>query len=102
MDTNETAVIFRKWRNGDIIALFPHHPGTNNPDTCLSYEHIGQHGSCSPLLCSAHTTPATSEEYAPLKEELETIGYRLRVLRRMPNNARNVRRAQIDAIGKSA
>src|SRR3990167_7742944 len=65
-----TPVIFRKWpksEGGDIIAIFPTEPGTNDPYTSSSYEHIGQHGSADPVGLVQRTKPATSAEYADLK-----------------------------------
>lgn len=74
----KTKVLFRKFQEGDIIALFPQYPGTNDPRTCMSYMHIGQHGSADISL--AHTLKrATEEEYQPLKKELESLGYDLNV-----------------------
>lgn len=86
-----TKVIFRKWKsNGDIIALFPELPGSVRPGTCLSYEHVGQHGAASLSLTQAHTTLATEQEYRDLKRELESCGYRLKVLKRMPRLPRSL------------
>ena len=42
-------VIFRKFKDGEIIALFPGLKWNNAGDIC-SYMHIGQHGGASPLL----------------------------------------------------
>ena len=94
-----THVMFRKWRNGDVIAMFPYEPGTNDPWTCMSYEHVGQHGSASSDL-SPYTSPAKATEYSALKHELESIGYKLVVLNRMPNQraAKDVRAAKIARI----
>lgn len=75
----ETKVLFRKFR-GDVIALFPELPGDYDPDTCLSYQHVGQHGAAS---VSLRTKPATCQEYASLYIELRSIGYDLRIARRM-------------------
>jgi hypothetical protein len=70
-----TKVIFRKFKGGEIIALFPAIVGDNNPyATCESYMHIGQHGSASVDLILS-TKPAKPEEYAPLLNELKSIGY---------------------------
>ena len=90
-----THVIFRKWHNGEIIALFPYEPGTMDPWTCQSYEHIGQHGAASVSLTSAYTRTTKPEEYVELKRELERIGYNLIVLKRLPANSVNVRRAKL-------
>ena len=52
----------------------------------MSYQHIGQHGGASPDL-SFCTRPSTLDEIAPLKAELERIGYaveeRIKVTRQM-------------------
>lgn len=78
-------VIFRKWstyrRDGEIIALFPELPGTNDTDSCLSYEHFGQHGASDAGL-SRVTVPARPAEYAALAKELRSIGYKLTVIKR--------------------
>lgn len=71
-----TKVIFRKFKDeGDIIALFPQELGDNDYySTCLSYQHLGQHGSASiALMCD--TVPAIEEEYRNLLDELKSIGY---------------------------
>ena len=69
-----TKVIFRKFKEGDIIALFPELPGTNDPYTCESYMHVGQHSSASIDIVSI-TKPAKPDEYADLLAELKRIGY---------------------------
>lgn len=75
--TDKTRVIFRRFPQEDVIALFPSIPGDNNPRaTCLSYMHLGQHGAASiDLLVGKYTTPATPEEYSPLLAELKSLGY---------------------------
>ena len=82
-DEDITRVVFRKWKNGDIIALFPDicNDVNNNPDICLSYEHIGQHGSADYGIV-AITKLATKDEYMPLFVELESLGYNLKVCKR--------------------
>lgn len=97
-DTEPTVVMFRKFREGDIIALFPYLPGTNDPGTCESYMHMGQHAPASANL-SAETRAASPTEYAALKRELESAPchYRLRVCSRMPNDAYSKRAAELRA-----
>lgn len=68
-----TPVIFRKFHNGEVIALFPDQPGTHEPHTCLSYMHTEQHGVSFASL--SYTLPASPEEYQPLMRELVAIGY---------------------------
>jgi hypothetical protein len=81
-DKNKTDVIFRKFKEGDIIAMFPAEPGTNDIGTCMSYQHIGQHGNCQTDIISV-TKLATDEERADLKAELESIGYNLREMKKI-------------------
>jgi hypothetical protein len=86
-------VIFRKFPDGDIIALFPCIPAEGlNPWTCQSYMHVGQHGAADPRIVH-DTRPARKHEYAALKTELERIGYHLIVRRRFPRNAYASRKA---------
>lgn len=74
-DAEKTIVVFRKFKEGDVIALFPEIPGSSKYD-CLSYMTIGQHSSAS-LEIVRETTLAKPEEYKNLKNELEEIGYNL-------------------------
>lgn len=74
----KTDVIFRKYRNGEIIALFPYE--MEGQFCCMSYMHIGQHSGAIYSHCVKQTKPATSEEYRPLMSELISIGYELRVI----------------------
>ncbi len=89
----ETKVVFRKWPNGDISALFPEVPADTEGNLCASYEHVGQHGGANYYHCISSTKPARPSEYAALKAELEKIGYCLtaaiRSTRRDHNNRRN-------------
>lgn len=83
-----TKVLFRKVKygyfKGDIDAVFPELPGTNDPSTCVCYSHIGQHSSCMADYYIYETVPATPDEYKSLWDELVSIGYDdLRVVKRM-------------------
>ena len=63
-------VIFKKCKNGEIIAFFPElkvHYGN-----ITSYMHIGQHGEASYSFYSSLKN-ATEKEYASLLEELKCI-----------------------------
>lgn len=92
-----TKVIFRKWpkrEGGDVIALFPEVASSYiRSYDCESYQHIGQHGGASPDIVQ-WTRPATPEEYAPLKRELESIGYVLRVVKKFTRAAYEKRELQ--------
>ena len=78
---NETLTIFRKFKEGDIIALFPEIKWDRQGLFCSSYMHIGQHGSADYGIIRI-TKPATPEEYSDLKAELESIGYTLKIRRK--------------------
>lgn len=102
-DENETPVIFRKYgprKGDDVIALFPAEIGTYDSATCSSYEHVGQHGSASPYAVIRDTRPATPEEYADLRKELEgaPYGYRLKVYTRMRRGFDAARRAEAERL----
>lgn len=73
-----TRVTFRKFSdNGELLAVFPDSVERNGD--LNSYMFVGQHASCDANL-DAYTVPASEEEYAPMKRELEAIGYTLEVL----------------------
>jgi len=77
-DIKKTRVIFRKWGNGEIIALFPDEKWGGEMIT--SYEHFGQHGEANYSWVMSITSPATPEEFAMLKDELENLmGYNLKI-----------------------
>lgn len=82
-DNDVIPVLFRKFSDGDVIALFPTVPGDSSPRTCSSFMHVGQHGAAGLDLIQI-TKPARPEEYADLKRELESkpYEYRLKVYRR--------------------
>lgn len=81
-DTETTRVVFRKWSDGTPIAFFPgdEEYKLSRGAYCGSFMHIGQHGSADVQLMG-RLLPATPEEYADLKAELEgePYGYRLQV-----------------------
>jgi len=96
LDTESTKVIFRAdKRDGEIIAIFPASAGTNDPYTCSCYVHMGQHGSASLDYVRQRTRPATPTEYRDLKRELRSIGYRLKIAKRMTRADDNSRLAQV-------
>lgn len=84
-------VVFRRFpakRGGDVIALFPYLAGARVGE-CVSYQHIGQHGDASVGLGrSTLRVAADAPDVVALQRELESLGYRLRVLRRMPSAGR--------------
>lgn len=81
VEPEETRVVFRKERGGDILAVFP---DQDEKGLFGCFAHVGQHASCS-YDYYLRTKPATEAESAALKRELESApyNYRLRVVRRM-------------------
>ena len=75
METEKTMVIFRKFKEGDVIALFPELLA-NARGSCDSFMHVGQHGAADYDGLIAMTMPATPEEYASLRKELENEPYK--------------------------
>lgn len=69
-----TQVMFRKFENGEIIALFPSMI-VNSYNECGSYMHFGQHSPADYDAVIEMTTQATKEEYTPLYKELLSVGY---------------------------
>lgn len=74
-------VVFRKFKDGQVIALFPELP-CDNRGNIISYMHIGQHAAASRLFVYK-TKPAKPEEYAELYAELRSIGYDLVIRRKL-------------------
>lgn len=81
-DTERTTVIFRKFRQGDIIALFPEIQADQSRGNCQSYQHTGQHSAASYRLVD-DTKLAIPEEFMPLADELYSIGYKLNTRKRI-------------------
>jgi hypothetical protein len=83
MKLPKTKVIFRKFPDGEIIAMFPEVAWNDDRDTCCSYLHLGQHGAASYRLIG-DTEPVTKKEYAPLYRELtKQVGYHLTIRKRI-------------------
>lgn len=67
-------VVFRIFRDGQVIALFPEESDKRTGET-MSYMHIGQHGGADYHGVIQQTKPATESQYLPLLNELMSIGY---------------------------
>jgi len=93
-DTYKTKVIFRAFKDGEVLAIFPEIPWNSDISSCMSYLHTGQHGSASELITDT-TRLASEGEYAPLKRELEQIGYNLEVHKKIHHTYRATRIAEL-------
>ena len=67
-------VVFRRFKEGGIIALFPYIPWNESENTITSYMHAGQHGAADYKGIISGTLPATEKEYRNLLAELKSIG----------------------------
>lgn len=79
--TETTRVVFRKFPDGEVIALFPEI--VEGVGMISSYLLVGQHGAASTSIVYS-TKPASRDEYSKIKEELENhCGYNLDVRKRL-------------------
>lgn len=84
-DEEETVVMFRvdiqPGFGSPVFALFPETPIDYESYHCPCYLHVGKFTKAEWLGCIAHSRAARPEEYAGMKEELESppYGYRLKV-----------------------
>ena len=98
-----TKVAFRFWfdgpgdrKNGEVTAIMPEILGTADPYTCTCYAHMGQHGACNMSIVNQCSRPATAEETARLLAELESLGYRVEIIKRLNQQAYlDARRAEL-------
>lgn len=82
-DKHETDVMFRRWPDGAVDAVFPYLPSTPLcPMSCTAYSHVGQHGTADYDVVIGNTRPARPAEFAELAEELRRRGYKLRIIHR--------------------
>ena len=75
-DSHVTLVVFRKFTNGTIIALFPHEV-CDHKGNVTSYMHVGQHGGANYKQMMGATKRPTPLEMSALFDELVSIGYRV-------------------------
>lgn len=66
----KTKVVFRKFKEGQIIALFPENIEGNYKIS--SYMRIGQHACADYYSIISITKPCNPAEYSSLKKELES------------------------------
>lgn len=91
----QTLTVFRRYRDNEIIALFPYEPHDRTGVHCVCYVHHGQHGAADPATVIRQTKPAQPHEYEMLERELERIGYHLNIRQRIPADAYRVRRGKV-------
>jgi hypothetical protein len=64
--------VFRRFPEGDVIALFCGTARDCNPGNVTSYMHVGQHSEASRGL-GRNLPLATPEQYEPLRRELQRV-----------------------------
>ena len=98
MSTKEkpTIMVFRQFQDGDVVAIMPEEPGTMDPATCVSYMHVGQHGSCDPKHLVAITKPCNLCMSAVLRRELEGIGYKVKAVSRLNRKYAHTRQRSLE------
>jgi hypothetical protein len=71
----------REQLDDDLFAYFPEMLDSISGKVFYytAYSHVGQHSACHTEYAK-ESRPATPEEYAPLKAELESIGYNLEII----------------------
>lgn len=83
MKNPKTNVIFRKAKNGEVIAFFPDTWGECKLGMMMSYAHHSQHGEAS-IEFYRECKPCTEAEYRELYDELtKLVGYNLNVKQRI-------------------
>ena len=102
MNSTVDIVVFRRWKgSGNVIALFPELPSDLYGDHCDAYEHVGQHGGACYHGVIQQTTPCSLDAAADLADELRTIGYRLRPVKRANQKHHAMRRTLAADLRKS-
>jgi hypothetical protein len=86
----KTKIHFRKWSNGEVVALMPEIPFDNWGHHCMSYSLIGEHGGAATDI--PNTVPATPEEYAETLRVLTLRGYDVHPVSRITSAMHAIRR----------
>jgi len=78
-------VVFRKFEDGEIIALFPDIKFSYPNYTIMSYMHIGQHEEVDHHIITQQTKLATEEDYQSLLNEISNIyhEYDIKVMKKL-------------------
>lgn len=79
-DKHQTEMIFRKDKEG-VFVLMPYDIATLEGHV-TTYQHLGQHSAADYNGCIRKSVPATVLEYMDLYNELESLGYNIKIVRR--------------------
>ena len=85
MEKQILKVVFRKFNDGEIIALFPQIKFGCPHYEIMSYMHIGQHTEVDHHAILEQTKLATKEEYQTLLNEIKSIyhDYDIKVMKKL-------------------
>jgi len=95
-------VVFRKYSNGDIIALFPFEPADYEGKFCMSFMHVGQSSGADARHIINTTTPATFDESKALREELSSYPYNFILIEIWRINHETARRVRLNKLSHIA
>jgi hypothetical protein len=95
-----TVVVFRAYKDGTVVALFPELPHSGN--LCESYTLVGEGAGADFRKVQAETRPAIKSEYWHTKVVLERIGYKLRILQRVPWKVHSNRQKEARKLAREA
>jgi hypothetical protein len=87
----KTKVIFRKYRGGTVIALFPEVPTDGMGELCV-LQSLTVKNSVDGFKTFSNTLPASPYEYQELKEKLENMGYTLVICEKWDYEMSKIRR----------
>ncbi len=68
------------YEKGYIFAFFPEEKYSNDKNLFTCYAHVGQHSACH-IDYAKECKKAKKSEYLPLMQELESIGYKLQIIK---------------------
>jgi hypothetical protein len=81
---DDLVIIRRDRETGTLVAFMPE--ASANPGMIVCYAHIGQHGeACRDYMLGCKTVGYDLPEVQELVKELVTVGYGVRLVKRMPS-----------------
>lgn len=84
-------VVFRRYPDGQIIALFPY-DFVNEQGDCNSYMFIGEHGAADYFQVLSDTVRAAPKDYESLCKYLKSRGYKPRIMERAHSRVKRLHR----------
>lgn len=90
----KTKTVFRIYKDGEVIALFPQVSAEQWGVYCQSFMHVGQHGGADITTVVTQTRLAKLKEYKALAMELRQRGYKLQIAKRCTHKDFNIRQQE--------